>query len=79
LTRPAAQESAAAKNVRSLLENIRPSARRLERPVSEAAKSTPVPSHSEAANREEMVEELKQMVREIVREMRAADDKGPSS
>jgi transcriptional regulator with XRE-family HTH domain len=77
--RATAQESAAAKSVRSLLEDILPSAGRLGRPVSEAARSTPVPSPNEAANRDEMVEELKQMVREIVREMGAPDDEGPPS
>jgi transcriptional regulator with XRE-family HTH domain len=74
--RPAAQESAAARNVRSVLESIRPPAGRSARVVSEAVQSTPVPRRSEAANREERVEELKQIVREVVREMRAADDKG---
>ncbi len=75
--RPAAEESAAARNVRSVLETMRPSARRLERAVSEAAKITPAPPRSEAANREERVEELKQIIREVVREMRAAEDEEP--
>jgi hypothetical protein len=77
--RPAGEESAAARNVRSVLENIRTSARRLERAASEAVQSTPAPPRSEAANREERVAELKQIVRQVVQEMRAAEDEGPST
>ena len=77
--RPAAEKSAAARNVRTLLENIRPSVRRLERVISEAAQNAPAPPRGEAANQEERVEELKQIVREVVREMRAAEDEDPST
>ena len=76
--RPAAQESASAKSVRSLLEDIMPSAGRLGRPVPAPVSAPTAPSRGEGANREEMVEELRKMVRDIVAETRAAGDKGPS-
>ncbi len=76
--RPAAQESASAKSVRSLLEDIMPSAGRLGRPVPAPASTPMAPSRGEGANREEMVEELRKMVRDIVAETQAAGDKGPS-
>jgi transcriptional regulator with XRE-family HTH domain len=74
-----AQESASARSVRSLLEDILPSAGRLGRPVPAPASAPAAPSRGEAASREEMVEELRKLVREIVAETRAAGDKGSSS
>ncbi len=70
--RPAAQESASARSVRSLLEDIMPSAGRLGRPVPAPASAPQAPSRGEAANREEMVEELKKAMREIIEELRAS-------
>jgi transcriptional regulator with XRE-family HTH domain len=75
--RPAAQESAAAKSVRFLLEDMLPSSGRLGRPVPASVSTPTAPSGGEAASREEMVEELRKMVREMVGELRTAGDKGP--
>jgi hypothetical protein len=58
--------------VRSLLEDILPSAGRLGRPVPAPASTPTAPSRGEAANREEMVEELKKAMREIIEELRAS-------
>jgi transcriptional regulator with XRE-family HTH domain len=52
--RPADQESASARSVRSLVEDILPSAGRLGRPVPAPASAPTAPSRGEAANREEI-------------------------
>jgi hypothetical protein len=52
--RPAAQESASAKSVRSLLEDIMPSAGRLGRPIPAPASAPTAPSRGAGANRTEI-------------------------
>lgn len=69
---PPQEESPAARSVRSLLEDIRPSGNRLARPVPE-----PSP-RAEPMSREELVEDLRKVVREMMSELRPGEE-GPKA
>jgi transcriptional regulator with XRE-family HTH domain len=70
--RPPDLESAAARKIRSMLEDLRPLGSRLMRPAPEPVQAAP-PPHVEPLNREELFEDLKKAVREIMGESRPGE------
>lgn len=70
------EESAAARSVRTLLEDIVPTSRRPSRAHFEEALEPPL---SDPINRESLVEDLKRAVREIMNEMGPAGEGGPKA
>lgn len=70
------EESAAARSVRALLEDIRPTSRRPARPFFEEALEPPLAG---PINRDDLIEGLKKAIREIMSEMRPAGEGGPKA
>lgn len=75
--RPAEKESPAARKIRSMLEDLQPLGRR---PASPAPQPEEAPAaRPEPLNREELFEELKRAVREIMEEARPAGEEDPKA
>jgi transcriptional regulator with XRE-family HTH domain len=73
---PPQEESPAARSVRLLLEDIRPSGSRLARPVA-TADGEPAPApRAEPVSREELIEDLRKVVREMMSELRPGGEGG---
>jgi transcriptional regulator with XRE-family HTH domain len=76
--RPPETESPAARKIRSMLEDLRPLGRRPAFPVPQPEEAVPA-GRPEPLNREELFEELKRAVREIMEEVQPAGEGGPKA
>ena len=71
--RPPERESEAARRIRSMLEDLRPSGSRLGRSVP-APVETPSPPPAEPLSREELLADFKKLLREMMAESRPGED-----
>jgi hypothetical protein len=72
--RPVATESAAARRVRLLLADLHPAGIRVAPPVEAPPRTTPA---AEPVNRDELLQDLRKVVREVLAEIDAAGEDGP--